>query len=48
MFVLESPGILIRNLLSYESKGKNCVKASTHAKNMYFDPKNAFFHQTLS
>ena len=37
--------ILIRKLLSMRIERNECVKASKHAKNMFFDPKMQFFTQ---
>ena len=45
MYVVQSPKSLIRKLLSKRIEKEKCVKASKHAKNMFFDPKMYFFTQ---
>ena len=44
-YVVELPEILIRKLLSIRIEREKCVKASKHAKNMFFDQKMHFFTQ---
>ena len=43
--VVKSPEIIIRKLLSIRIEREKCVKASQHAKNMFFDQKVHFFTQ---
>ena len=44
-YIVESPAIIIRKLLSIWIEREKFVKASQHAKNMFFDQKIAFFTQ---
>ena len=41
-YVVESPEIIIRKLLSIRMEREKCVKASQHAKNMLFAQKMHF------
>ena len=41
-FVVESPDIVIRKLLSIRIEREKCVKTTQHAKNMFFDRKCIF------
>ena len=41
-YVVETPEIIIRKLLSKRIEREKCVKASQHAKNMVFDQKYIF------
>ena len=44
-YVVESPAIVIRKLLSIRIEREKCVKTSQHAENVFFDQKIAFFTQ---
>ena len=42
-YVIESPEMVIRKLLSIRIEREKCVKATPHAKNMFFDQKCIFY-----
>ena len=44
-YIVESQEIIIRNLLLIRIEREKCVKASQHAKNMFFDQKMHCFTQ---